>query len=51
MTNPNVELEAAKVLGVVSRALNVFGAATPPVVPPSFAADRSLEDDLGRGHF
>jgi hypothetical protein len=50
-TNPNVELETKRVLGVVSRALNVFGGDAPLVGPPVFAAERDLEDDLGRGYF
>jgi hypothetical protein len=50
-TNPNVEFEANKVLGVVSRALNVFGGDVEPLQPPAFAVDRALEDDLGRGQF
>lgn len=50
-TNPNVEAEADKLLATVSRALTVFGTATPPADPPLFAAPRDLEDNLGRGHF
>jgi hypothetical protein len=49
--NPNVELETQRVLGVVSRALDVFGGDVRPEQPTVFAADRALEDDLGRGHF
>jgi hypothetical protein len=49
--NPSIDVETEKVLGVVSRALNVFGGETEPVAPPRFAADRGIEDDLGRGHF
>jgi hypothetical protein len=51
MTNPNVEHEANKVLGVLSRALNVFGGDVTLTDPPAFAADPALEDDLGRGYF
>lgn len=51
ITNPSIETEAKKVLGVVSRALTVFGGDTEPVEPPQFAADRGLEDNLGRGRF
>jgi hypothetical protein len=51
MTNPNVEREATKVLGVLSRALDVFGGVVAPTDPPAFAADPALEDDLGRGYF
>lgn len=51
IANPNVELETQRVLGIVSRALDVFGGDVRPEQPPVFAADRGLEDDLGRGHF
>jgi hypothetical protein len=50
-TNPNVELETKRVLGVVSLALNVFGGDVPLEGPPAFAAERDLENDLGRGYF
>jgi hypothetical protein len=49
--NPSIETETKKVLGVVSRALNVFGGDTEPAEPPRFAAARDIEDNLGRGHF
>lgn len=51
ITNPGIETETKKVLGVVSRALNVFGGETDAVAPPLFAAARDIEDNLGRGHF
>ncbi|KMO69779.1 hypothetical protein [Mycolicibacterium chlorophenolicum] len=51
ITNPGIETEAKKVLGVVSRALTVFGGATEPVEPPPFAAARDIEDNVGRGRF
>lgn len=49
--NPKLEQEAKTVLGVVSRAQNVFGGDTPPTEPPEFAAPSDLEDDLGKGYF
>jgi hypothetical protein len=51
ITNPSIEFETTKVLGVVSRALNVFGGDVEPVAPPRFAAASDIEDNLGRGHF
>jgi hypothetical protein len=51
IVNPKLELEAQKVLDVVSRAQNVFGCDTTPAEPPAFAARRDIEDDLGRGYF
>jgi hypothetical protein len=49
--NPKLEQEAETVLGLVARAQNVFGGDTPPTEPPEFAANRHIEDDLGRGSF
>jgi hypothetical protein len=43
--------EARKVLAVVSHAHNVFGGDVEPVAPPEFVGDRTLEDNLGLGHF
>jgi hypothetical protein len=51
ITNPSIDAETTKVLGVVSRALYVFGGVAEPVEPPRFAAASEIEDDLGRGHF
>jgi hypothetical protein len=49
--NPKLEQEADTVLGLVHRAQNVFGGDKPPTEPPQFAADRHIEDNLGRGYF
>jgi hypothetical protein len=46
-----VEVQVHHVLGVLSRAQQVFGGSRPPADPPVFAASRELEDNLGRGHF
>jgi len=43
--------EAHKVLTIVSHAHNVFGGDVAPVTPPAFTGDRTLEDNLGLGHF
>jgi hypothetical protein len=43
--------EARKVLTVVSHAHDVFGGDVAPVEPPAFTGDRTLEDNLGLGHF
>lgn len=51
ITNPSIDLETKKVLGVVSRALDVFGADTEQAEPPRFAAAPDIEDNLGRGYF
>jgi hypothetical protein len=51
MANPSIEHETKKVMGVVERALTVFGGDGTPVAPPSFAASRDIEDHLGHGHF
>jgi hypothetical protein len=51
ITNPSIDVETTKVLGVVSRALNVFGGDVERVEPPRFAAASDIEDNLGRGHF
>jgi hypothetical protein len=51
ITNPGIEAETSKVLGVVSRALSVFGGTLEPVAVPRFAAADDLEDDLGHGRF
>ncbi|WP_162839947.1 hypothetical protein [Mycobacterium intracellulare] len=49
--DPTIDQEIDRILGLVSRARNVFGADNPPVVPPEFTPSRDLEDNLGRGHF
>ena len=49
--NVGVELQVSHVLGVLSRAQNVFGAGRPPADPPVFTPVRELEDQLGRGFF
>jgi hypothetical protein len=46
-----VERQVTHVLGVLSRAQNVFGAGRPPADPPVFAPVRELEDHLGHGFF
>lgn len=51
ITNSSIEVETRRVMGVVSRALNVFGGDNDPAEPPRFAAAADIEDDLGRGHF
>jgi hypothetical protein len=43
--------EAANVLGLLSRAQQLFGGDRPPVDPPAFAAASDLEADLGGGWF
>ena len=49
--NPKLEQEAKRVLGVVSRAQNVFGGNTAPTEPLEFAAPSDLEHNLGKGYF
>ena len=49
--NPKLEQEAKTVLGLVFHAQNVFGGHTAATMPPDFAANRHLEDNLGRGYF
>ena len=49
--NPKLEHEANTVLGLVCRARKVFGGDTAPIEPPDFAANRHIEDNLGRGYF
>ena len=39
------------VLGLLTRARQLFGGDTPPADPPGFAAPADLEADLGRGRF
>lgn len=51
ITNPSIDIEAQKVLSIVSRAQDVFGGQSESAAPPRFAADRDIEDDLGRGHY
>jgi hypothetical protein len=48
--NPKLEQQADAVGELVRRAQQVFGGEVPPVEPPVFAAERDLEDDLGRGY-
>ena len=43
--------EAHRVLTAVTHAHNVFGGDVEPVKPPDFVGDRTLEDNLGLGHF
>ena len=49
--NPKLEQEAKTVLGLVFRAQNVFGGDTAPMMPPDFAVNRDVEDNLGCGYF
>ena len=49
--NRKLERQADTVLGLVCRARNVFGGDTAPIEPPDFAANRHIEDNLGRGYF
>ena len=49
--NAKLEQRADAVLGLVCRARNVFGGDTAAIKPPDFAADRHIEDNLGRGYF
>ena len=49
--NPRLEQQANTVLGLVFLAQNVFGRDTAPTKPPDFAANRDVEDNLGRGYF
>jgi hypothetical protein len=49
--NRKLERQADTVLGLVCRAQNVFGGDTAPIAPPDFAANRHIEDNLGRGYF
>jgi len=51
ITDPSIKSETEKVLGVVSRALRVFGGDTEPVAPGPFAAAPDLEVGLGAGRF
>ena len=41
--------EASNVLGLLSRAQQVFGGQAPPADPPAFVAPPDLEANLGRG--
>jgi hypothetical protein len=43
--------EATNVLGLLSRARQLFGGDVPPADPPPFVAPPDLEADLGRGWF
>jgi hypothetical protein len=43
--------EASKVLGLLSRAQQLFGGDEPPADPPAFVAPPGLDADLGRGWF
>jgi hypothetical protein len=47
----SLQLEAAKVLSLLSRAQAVFGGDREPAAPPEVKAGRHLEDSLGRGWF
>jgi hypothetical protein len=42
---------ATNVLGLLSRAQQLFGGDAPPADPPAFVAPPELEADLGRGWF
>jgi hypothetical protein len=42
---------ARTVVGLLTRAQQLFGGDTPPADPPAFAAPPDLEADLGRGRF
>ena len=42
---------ASTVLGLLTRARQLFGGDTPPADPPAFVAPADLEADLGRGRF
>ncbi|MBV8863485.1 MAG: hypothetical protein JO259_16770 [Mycobacterium sp.] len=46
-----LELQVNHVVGVLSRAQQLFGAGRTPADAPVFAPSRDLEDHLGRGHF
>jgi hypothetical protein len=43
--------ETTNVLGLLSRAQQLFGGQAPPADPPAFFAPADLEADLGRGWF
>ena len=43
--------QVTHVLGVLSRAQQLFGGDVPPADPPAFAAPPDLEADLGGGWF
>ena len=43
--------EASNVLGLLSRARQLFGGDVPPADPPAFVAPPDLEADLGGGWF
>jgi hypothetical protein len=43
--------EATNVLGLLSRAQQLFGGQAPPAEPPAFVAPPDLEADLGRARF
>jgi hypothetical protein len=43
--------EATNVLGLLSRAQQLFGGDAPPADPPAFVAPPELETDLGCGWF
>jgi hypothetical protein len=47
----SLQLEAANVLSLLSRAKAVFGGIQEPAAPPEVKAGRHLEDGLGRGRF
>jgi hypothetical protein len=47
----SLQLEAAEVLSLLSRAQTVFGGDREPTDPPEVKAGRHLEDSLGRGWF
>ena len=43
--------QATEVLGLLSRAQQLFGAPAAPAEPPPFGVPRDLEADLGHGWF
>ena len=43
--------QATNVLGLLSRAQQLFGGQEPPADPPAFVAPPDLEADLGHGWF
>ena len=51
MEPASLQLEAAKVLSLLSRAQVVYGGDQEPAAPPEVKAGRHLEDNLGRGWF
>jgi hypothetical protein len=44
-----LQQQARDVLGLLSRAKEVFGGEAPPIDTPAFIPPRNLEQDVGRG--